>query len=248
MRVADGIDRAVARSAVSSRRQRDAAQYLARWKSSRPAPDLRRRSGRSADRSSPRRCWPPTIPTLTISFIGFAIRRWCSMRCACCIKTAASAARRSEHLQDFVRFSLSLQQLDGRTLVSNPGWRVDVAPDFVRYLRTDEDLAAAHGEAIAAETRVNPDASLDISSWPRPQHDGPALRALTLMRWARVESIPARARARAGDAAALRSRLSGTALARALVRYLGGGAGPALLHALCRGGSAGGRRGLARAA
>jgi glucoamylase len=42
-----------------------------------------------------------------------------------------------------------------------------------------------HGEAVTGETRVNPDATLDISSWPRPQHDGPALRALTLLRWSR---------------------------------------------------------------
>jgi len=41
----------------------------------------------------------------------------------------------------------------------------------------------AHGEAIAGETRVNPDGTLDISSWPRPQHDGLALRALALLRW-----------------------------------------------------------------
>jgi glucoamylase len=38
---------------------------------------------------------------------------------------------------------------------------------------------------VAAETRVNPDGTLDISSWPRPQNDGPALRALTLLRWSR---------------------------------------------------------------
>jgi glucoamylase len=60
-----------------------------------------------------------------------------------------------------------------------------VTLDFKKFLRSDVDLAAAHGEAIAGETRVNPDGTLDISSWPRPQHDGPALRALTLMRWQR---------------------------------------------------------------
>jgi len=84
---------------------------------------------------------------------------------------------------DFVHFSLALQQLDGRALVAAPAWRGRVAPDFVKFLRSDADLGAAHGEAIAAETRVNPDGTLDISSWPRPQNDGPAMRALTLMRW-----------------------------------------------------------------
>ncbi len=86
---------------------------------------------------------------------------------------------------DFVRFSGSLQQLDGRALVTMASWRERVAPDFVKFLRTEADLTAVHGEAVAGETRVNPDGTLDISDWPRPQHDGPALRALTLMRWAR---------------------------------------------------------------
>ena len=81
--------------------------------------------------------------------------------------------------QDFVRFSLDLEALDGRRVP--PDWRAATEPDFTRFLR--KDMEAAHGPAIAAETRVNPDGSLDITDWPRPQHDGPALRALTLMRW-----------------------------------------------------------------
>ena len=87
------------------------------------------------------------------------------------------------HLVDFVRFSHALLQLDGRALVTDQRWRAAVAPDFAKFLRTDADLGAAHGEAIAGETRVNPDGTLDISSWPRPQHDGPALRALAVLRW-----------------------------------------------------------------
>ena len=69
--------------------------------------------------------------------------------------------------------------MDGRT--APPDWRAATAPDFVRFLRSN--LGSAHGAAIAAETRVNPDGTLDITDWPRPQHDGPALEALTLMRW-----------------------------------------------------------------
>ncbi len=90
-----------------------------------------------------------------------------------------------EHLADFVRFSSALLQVDGRALVTNQSWRAAVAPDFKQFLRTDADLGAAHGEAIAGETRVNADGTLDISSWPRPQHDGLALRALALLRWLR---------------------------------------------------------------
>jgi glucoamylase len=99
------------------------------------------------------------------------------------------------HFADFVRFSLSLQGLDGRSL-SGPGagpgpgagsasWRDAIAPDFRQYVRTDEDLAAAHGEAVTGETRVNPDGTLDISKWPRPQNDGASMRAITLLRWRR---------------------------------------------------------------
>ena len=81
--------------------------------------------------------------------------------------------------QDYVRFSLDLAKLDGRDIA--PGWQDRAAPDFRQFLR--KNIAAAHGDAIAAETRVNADGTLDITDWPRPQHDGPALEALTLMRW-----------------------------------------------------------------
>jgi glucoamylase len=77
---------------------------------------------------------------------------------------------------EFVGFSLALAGQDGRLM---PPPRAEV--DFVQFLR--RDLSAAHGEAIGAETRVNPDGTLDITDWPRPQHDGPALRALTLLHW-----------------------------------------------------------------
>jgi len=96
-----------------------------------------------------------------------------------------------EYFGDFVRFSRSLQQLDGRALVTVSSWREKAAPDFIKFLRTEADLAAVHGEAVTGETRVNPDGTLDISSWPRPQHDGPALRALTLLRWSRNAAFDA---------------------------------------------------------
>jgi glucoamylase len=87
------------------------------------------------------------------------------------------------HFADFVHFSRSLAELDGRALAARPEWRDRVAAGFKQYLRTDADLAAVHGAMVAAETRVNPDGSLDRSRWPRPQHDGSALRAITVLRW-----------------------------------------------------------------
>jgi len=100
---------------------------------------------------------------------------------------------------EYVAFSRSLQQLDGGALVAEPAWRARVQPDFAKFLRTDADLARAHGEAIAGETRVNPDATLDISGWPRPQHDGPATRALALQRWLALPQLPAQTRAGAEE-------------------------------------------------
>jgi glucoamylase len=89
------------------------------------------------------------------------------------------------HFADFVRFSLSLQSLDGRALAELPYWRLKVLPDFVQYLRGD-DLLLVSGDAVYADARVNPDGTLDISRWTRPQHDGPPLRALAVLRWLRT--------------------------------------------------------------
>jgi glucoamylase len=101
------------------------------------------------------------------------------------------------HFADFVRFSLSLKALDGRALAASPQWRSTVRPDFVQYLRGD-DLKRVSGDAVYADTRVNPDGTLDISRWARPQHDGAPLRALAVLRWLRTlrsqrasETVPA---------------------------------------------------------
>lgn len=87
------------------------------------------------------------------------------------------------HFADFVRFSLSLEGLDGRRLIDDPSWRERIAPGYRQYVRADEDLSAVRGDAVASETRVNPDGTLDISKWPRPQNDGPFARALSVLRW-----------------------------------------------------------------
>jgi glucoamylase len=94
-----------------------------------------------------------------------------------------------EHFGDFVRFSLGLQSLDGRKVIADMAWGAGVTADFVKFLRRDDELGSVHGEAIVAETRVNPDGTLDISSWTRPQHDGAPLRALSVLRWARAHSF-----------------------------------------------------------
>jgi glucoamylase len=88
-----------------------------------------------------------------------------------------------EHFADFVRFNVSLRELDGRKLVTDSSWRARVREDCTRFVRTDPELASVQDDALAADTRVNPDGTIDISRWARPQHDGPALRALAVLRW-----------------------------------------------------------------
>ena len=99
------------------------------------------------------------------------------------VRDGSAAAGAPAAFADFVRFSRSLGSLDGRALAADPLWRARVAPGFVRYLRQNAELAAVRGDAVGAETRVNADGTLDISRWARPQHDGPALRALAVLRW-----------------------------------------------------------------
>jgi len=94
-------------------------------------------------------------------------------------------AKALAYFRDFVMFSLSLFVLDGRKLAAASAWRAGVQADFQKFVRTDADLSAVHGELVAAEARVNPDCSLDISNWARPQHDGPPLRLLAVLRWVR---------------------------------------------------------------
>ena len=100
-------------------------------------------------------------------------------------ETGELGAEALVHFGDFVRFSLSLGELDGRALTASPQWRENVAPDFVQFLR-GEELAAVSGDTVYADSRVNPDGTLDVLRWNRPQHDGPALRALAVLRWLRT--------------------------------------------------------------
>ena len=101
------------------------------------------------------------------------------------IDGSIAEAKALGYFRDFVTFSLSLSVLDGRELVATPAWRAGVQADFQKFARTDADLGAVHGGLVSAEARVNPDCSLDISNWARPQHDGPPLRLLAVLRWVR---------------------------------------------------------------
>ncbi|HWG03487.1 MAG TPA: glycoside hydrolase family 15 protein [Beijerinckiaceae bacterium] len=88
-------------------------------------------------------------------------------------------------LREFVTFSLSLRTLNGEKFLRQADFRSKVQPFFLQYVRPDDQIAAVSGENVLADTRVNPDGTLDISRWNRPQADGPAMRCIALLRWLR---------------------------------------------------------------
>ena len=85
--------------------------------------------------------------------------------------------------RDFVQFSRSLHDLDGRELLGHSDFRAKVQPAFLQYVRPDTEIAALSGQAVQADVRVNADGTLDFIRWSRPQTDGPALRCVALLRW-----------------------------------------------------------------
>ncbi|ODN70261.1 glycoside hydrolase family 15 protein [Methylobrevis pamukkalensis] len=100
---------------------------------------------------------------------------------------------------DYVAFSLATTRLAGAGSVPNP-LRPTTRADCLKHLRSDQELAGVSGDTILAEPRVNPDGSTDLQRWARPQHDGPALRALTLLEHlASAEVSPAAAELLAVD-------------------------------------------------
>ncbi len=86
-------------------------------------------------------------------------------------------------LCEFAEFCLALRQLNGEAYVRNYPYRLYTRVDFIQYLRDEAEISKITGSTACLETRVNADGSPDISKWPRPQADGPALRMLALMRW-----------------------------------------------------------------
>ncbi len=86
-------------------------------------------------------------------------------------------------LWEFVEFSRSLRELNGREFLGDGRFREKVQPSFLQYVRPDDEIAAICGDAVLAEARVNPDGTLDFTRWARPQNDGPALEVLAFTRW-----------------------------------------------------------------
>ena len=63
-------------------------------------------------------------------------------------------------------------------------------------MRPQSELAALSGDRLWSNARFNPDGTIDIFRWSRPQYDGPALRALACLRYLVVGGPPSEELAR----------------------------------------------------
>jgi glucoamylase len=81
---------------------------------------------------------------------------------------------------DMVGFNLAVSQ-ESLLMPASADYRAKTQRDCRRFLRTVADLSSVRGDKLLAEPRFNPDGSVDILRWSRPQLDGPALRALACL-------------------------------------------------------------------
>jgi glucoamylase len=97
--------------------------------------------------------------------------------------------RWTECFEDFVRFSLELTRIDCRSVLQNGSPRARTRAEFQKFVRDDAEFAALFGDRLLAEPRFNADGTVDVLRWSRPQYDGPALRALTCLRYVALGGI-----------------------------------------------------------
>ncbi|MBE3639142.1 glycoside hydrolase family 15 protein [Mangrovicoccus algicola] len=83
-------------------------------------------------------------------------------------------------LRDYLDFSLAISDPGRQGPAVNP-LRAATAADHLQFLRPDAELAALTGPAWLEEPRVAADGGPDLERWSRPQDDGPALRAQSLL-------------------------------------------------------------------
>jgi glucoamylase len=102
------------------------------------------------------------------------------------MQDASSASERERwrsHFEDFVRFSLTLSNLNGAAFLSRNDYRRATHPEYRQFLRDEAEIRTLVGDALLGDVRFNPDGTIDILRWSRPQYDGPALRALACLRF-----------------------------------------------------------------
>jgi glucoamylase len=99
------------------------------------------------------------------------------------IHAGVDAARWRTNFADFVSFSLFLKRISGRRFLRETDMRGRTDPKFRKFLRPEQELVTIQGEKVLDEVRYNADGRIDFLRWNRPQYDGPAARALTVMRY-----------------------------------------------------------------
>ena len=97
--------------------------------------------------------------------------------------TTAERERWRRYFEDFVRFSRALNSQDGAQFLRLSRHRQLTRRDARKFLRRDAEIRVLSGDKLLGEPRFNPDGTLDILRWSRPQYDGPALRALACLRY-----------------------------------------------------------------
>lgn len=102
----------------------------------------------------------------------------------------AERERWRRHFDDFARFSLALGDLDGEAAPDGNRLRDATRPAFRRFLRPEDEVRALKGDKLLGDARFNPDGTIDILRWSRPQYDGPALRALACLRYLACGGAP----------------------------------------------------------
>ena len=104
-------------------------------------------------------------------------------------KTQDERTRWCGHFEDFVHFSLALGKLDGAAIAVRSDYQQVTSPTFRKFLRPLSEIRALVGDKLLGEPRFNPDGSIDVLRWSRPQYDGPALRALACLRYLAVGGV-----------------------------------------------------------
>ena len=90
----------------------------------------------------------------------------------------------TRRFNEFVTFSLGLRNISGPSFLKDrAGFRDKMDPWFLQFVRPDAEIAAVEGERVLGEARYNANGTFEFIRWNRPQHDGPASRALTCMRF-----------------------------------------------------------------
>jgi glucoamylase len=113
------------------------------------------------------------------------------------IRSGIEAAAWRQNFADFVRFSLYLRRISGRRFLRETDIRGATDPKYRKFLRAEDELNAVEGDKVLGEVRYNADGTIDFLQWSRPQHDGPAARALTVMRFLDAGAVSAEVRPQA---------------------------------------------------